>query len=113
MPIKQKFNLASIQGIDLHLNLKRNTETFGNNSCACGSDFDSIIDDPLNTNENSKTHFDEFFLANANGQMATSWQDSFSQQSDSMSVVKKSTADMSPSQFDIFFRETSMVNFLK
>ena len=35
--------------------------TFGNNSCACGSDFDSIIDDPLNTNENSKTHFDDFF----------------------------------------------------
>ena len=62
MPIKQKFNLASIQGIDLHLNLKRNTETFGNNSCACGSDFDSIIDDPLNTNENSKTHFDDFFF---------------------------------------------------
>ena len=42
--------------------------------------------------------------------MATSWQDSFSQQSDSVNVVKKSTADMAPSQIDIFFRETSMVN---
>jgi hypothetical protein len=43
------------------LTSKRNTETFGNNSCACGSDFDSIINDPLNTNQNSKTHFVEFF----------------------------------------------------